>query len=171
VVSTVWAACLLAAPAAAHAQQPASGRIEVTGGARWIGPVRYRDVPALETTPGGGTTAQFGSRTQLDGAVGAAGSFGVGLSRQLRLEIGVSYTPTSLTTKLTADVEGIPDAAVDAPVSQFLVQGGVVAQPSGWSSGRFAPFLSAGIGYLRQLNVGRTLVETGRSFYFGGGLY
>ncbi len=68
-------------------------------------------------------------------------------------------------------MEGVPDVTVKAPVTQFLFEGGVQMRPVRWTRGRLSPFVTAGIGYLRQLNDGRTLVETGRAWYFGGGLY
>ena len=81
----------------------------------------------------------------------------------------MSFNPTGLSTHLTGDLEGTANTIARAPVTQFLVEGGVLAE--GRRHGHFTPFITGGLGYLRQLNDGRTLVETGRSFYLGGGLY
>lgn len=155
----------------ASASAQTVGRLELGGGARWIGPVDFPGVAANETTLGNGTRALFASATTLEGSIGATGSVGVWLARQLQLEFTVGYNPATMRTQITSDVEGIPDVAVDAPVTQFLLEGGAVMRLSGRQRTRLAPFLTAGAGYLRQLNDGRTLVETGRSYYFGGGLY
>jgi hypothetical protein len=162
-------AAVVLSGATAWAQTP--GRVEIGGGARWIGPVDFAGVAANETTLGNGTRPLFESATTLDGSIGATGSVGVWLARQFQLEFAVGYNPATMRTQITSDVEGIPDVAVDAPVTQFLLEGGAVVRPTGRQRTGFAPFLTAGAGYLRQLNDGRTLVETGRSYYFGGGLY
>ena len=96
---------------------------------------------------------------------------GVALTRGLRAEFAAVYSPTGLSTRVTGDVEGVDDLTVKAPVTQFLFEGGLQARPARWTHGRLSPFVTAGVGYLRQLNDGRTLVETGRAWYFGGGLY
>lgn len=161
---------LHAVSAAAQASTTA-GRVEVTGGARWIGPIDFTEVYANEVALGGGTRSLFRTATTLDGSIGASGSVGVRLSQQFQVELAVAWNPTSLTTRVSSDVEGIPDVSVDAPVTQFLMEGGVLVRPGAWRARRVTPFLTAGAGYLRQLNDGRTLVETGRSYYIGGGLY
>ena len=89
----------------------------------------------------------------------------------LRAEAALVYSPTQLITRITADAEGVADTDVTAPVTQFIIEGGLLAQPRQWRTRRFAPFATGGIGYLRQLNDGRTVVETGRTYYVGGGLY
>ena len=162
---------LMAGGTAASAQSGNDGRIEVAGGARWIGPLDFADVQATETTLGGGTRPVFGTATTLDGSIGATGIVAIRLSRQFQVEFGFGWNPTMLTTRITSDVEGIPDVSVDAAVTQFQMEGGVLVRPSAWSGARLSPFLTAGGGYLRQLNDGRTLVESGRSYYFGAGLY
>lgn len=143
----------------------------MSGGVRWIGPIRFGEVAANETTPGGGTRPLFKSQTTLDGSVGVTATVGYRLSRLLRAELAIAYNPSQLSSHITSDAEGVEDVTVDAPVSQFLVEGGVLAQLRRWQAGRVSPFLTAGIGYLRQLNDGRTLVETGQAYYFGGGVY
>lgn len=153
------------------AQDADRGRIEVSSGIRWIGAVRFGDVPARETTPGGGTLALFKSSTRLDRSVGGTTTFGVRLSRMLRAELALAYNPTGISSRVISDAEGVADVTVGERVTQLLLEGGVLAQPRRWRSGRIQPFLTGGIGYLRQLNDGRTLVQTGQAGYFGGGLY
>ena len=53
----VGALCLL--PAVVHAQPATRGRVEVSGGIRWIGPVNFGVVDANETTFAGGRRPLF----------------------------------------------------------------------------------------------------------------
>ncbi|HUR35689.1 MAG TPA: hypothetical protein VM032_17920 [Vicinamibacterales bacterium] len=162
---------LLLVAAAASAQSADRSHLEVMGGVRWIGPIDFGAVAASEVTIAGGTRALFNSDTTLDASAGGTLGIGVQLSRRLRAEAAVAVNPTHLRTRISADVEGVKDVTVDAPVTQFLVEGGLVAQASQRRVAGGLPFVTAGLGYLRQLNDGRTLVETGRSYYVGGGLY
>ena len=168
---TLVLAVLLSVAVQAQAQTPGAGRVEVSGGARWIGPMAFGTTGATETTFGGGTRTLFDSASQLDPSVGGSVAVGVRLTRSLLAEFAVAYNPTGLSTRISGDVEGVADLTVKAPVTQFLFEGGVQARPARWTRGRLSPFVTAGIGYLRQLNDGRTLVETGRAWYLGGGLY
>lgn len=163
------AAFVGAAPASA--QPRSAGRIEVSGAARLIGALSFGDVPAEETQPGGGTTALFKTASRLDSSIGPAATFGVALSRRLTAEAAFAYNSTSVTTRISGDVEGIPDVSVSATVRQFMIEGGLVALLRRGPSGGVAPFVTGGLGYVRQLYDGRTFVETGSSYYAGGGLY
>lgn len=168
---TLAVACLVWGPAHAQAQTPGAGRLEVSAGARWIGSIALGTAAATETTFGGGKRTLFDSSSQLDASIGGSVGVGVRLTRGLRAEFAVAYSPTGLSTRVSGDVEGVADLTVKAPVTQFLFEGGLQARPARWTRGRLSPFITAGMGYLRQLNDGRTLVETGRAWYFGGGLY
>jgi len=165
------AAALVLGSANAHAQTPGAGRLELSAGAGWIGRVAFGTTDATETTFGGGKRTLFESSSQLDPSVGGRIGVGVRLSRALQAEFTTVYNPTGLSTRVSGDAEGAADVTVKAPVTQFLFEGGLLAQPARWRRGRLSPYATAGLGYLRQLNDGRTLVETGRAWYFGGGLY
>ena len=158
-------------PLRADAQTVGAGRVEVSAGAHWIGPVTFGTTTATETTFGGGKRTLFDSSSQLDPSVGGHVGVGVRVVPGLRAEFGVAYNPTGLSTQISGDVEKVADITVKAPVTQFLFEGGLQARPGRWRRGPLSPFVTAGVGYLRQLNDGRTLVETGRAWYFGGGLY
>ena len=168
---TLVVAAVVCGAAHAEAQTPGAGRFEVSAGARWVGPIAFGTSAATETTFGGGKRTLFESSSQLDASIGGSVGVGVQLTRGLRAEVSVAYSPTGLSTRISGDVEGVADLTVKAPVTQFLVEGGLQARPARWAHGRLSPFVTGGMGYLRQLNDGRTLVETGRAWYFGGGLY
>jgi len=161
----------LGAAVTLSAQSNDNSRVEVSGGFRWIGSLDLASVPANETTAGGGSRALFNSTTTLDHSFGGTATVGVRLSQLIRVEGAVVFSPTQLSTRITGDTEGAPDTTITAPVTQILVEGGVLVQPQRWRTRHVSPFVVAGLGYLRQLNDGRTLVETGGSYYAGGGLY
>lgn len=170
VVVLVLAFCSACAVPAAFAQAPA-GRVEVSGGAGWVGAMAYPSVASEQVTNGGGRRLAFNTRTTLDASVGPSVSVGVRLSRLLTIEGGLLYSPTSVTTAITNDVEGVPNTSVEAAVTQYLFEGGLVARLDRWRVGRLAPYVTGGAGYVRQLYEDRVLLETGQALYAGGGLY
>ncbi|MGC4080761.1 MAG: hypothetical protein QM736_01220 [Vicinamibacterales bacterium] len=128
--------------AAAQSARPA--RLEVSGGVRWIGPIDFGSVDANEATIGNGTRPLFSAKTTLDGSVGANVGVSVRVARSLRAEGAMSFNPTGLSTHLTGDLEGTANTVARAPVTQFLVEGGVLAE--GRRYGRFTPFITGGLG-------------------------
>lgn len=135
-------------------------------------PTAIAEVAATETTAGGGSRTIFSTETTLKGSVGGAVSVGVRLSSMFAVEGGASVNPTHLTTRVTDDIEQAPDVSASERVTQVLAEGGVLVSP--WKrrpSSRLSPFVIAGLGYVRHLNEGRTLVETGSELYAGAGLY
>lgn len=165
----VSCALVLLAAAPCRAQSTSSGRLEVSGGIRWMGPAGFGRADAAESTLGGTTRPLFSTETTLDASAGAQGSVSVRVARGLRLEAAAAYNPTGLSVRITGDPEVTASATASAPVSQILVEAGVVRELR--RRGRLTPFATGGVGYLRQLNDGRTLIETGTSFYGGAGLY
>lgn len=156
----------LAAPL--HAQD--ASRFEAGGGVRWIGAIPFDEVDARETTSGGGTRDLFKTKTSLDGSAGGEARFSVRLTSILGVEGSLAFNRTSLRTQVSADAEGAPDLTVADAITQYLIEGGAIAQVPRWRGSRVAPFVAAGAGYLRQLHDGRTLIETGRSYYVGAGI-
>lgn len=164
-------ACLSAA-ATAHAQSAAPGRVTLAGGVRWIGPTAIADVAATQTTPGGGSRTIFNTETRLNSSAGASVTVGVRLTPAISVEGGAAFNQTRLTTTVTDDIEQASQTTASERVGQILAEGGVLLTPfRRRSPARFRPFVIAGVGYVRHLNEGRTLVETGSEFYAGGGLY
>jgi hypothetical protein len=154
------------APAAA--QGP--GRVEVGGGARWIGSTSYGEVAAEETTFGGGVRDLFQSSSELEQSTGAEVRVGVRLMSVLQVEGAVALNRTDLTTHISGDVEGAADTTASEPVTRYAFEGGALVQFARWSRGRLAPFAAGGAAYLRQLHNGRALLDTGHAFYIGGGV-
>jgi hypothetical protein len=162
------AVVILATSAPSAAQSP--GRVELGGGARWIGSTWFGEVAASETMFGGGTRDLFLSSTNLDQSTGVETWIGVRLTSLLQVEGAVALNRTDLTTHVSADVEGATDTSATEPVTQYAFEGGVLMQFTRWSHGKLAPFAAAGAAYLRQLHDGRTLLDTGHAYYVGGGV-
>jgi hypothetical protein len=167
----VWlvAGVALCAPGAVFAQSQTDGRIDVGGGLAWFGAVRYAPIDATETTPDSGHRALFKTRSKLGASAGLNARVGVRLTSRFGVETSVALNPTRLTTRISHDVEGPDTIKVSESVMQYLVEGGLIARLARWDDGRVTPFATVGAGYLRHVNDGQTLVETGRSYYVGGG--
>jgi hypothetical protein len=169
VIGAFLAAVLIVCAALpAAAQSP--GRLEVGGGARWIGSTSVGEVAAAETMFGGGTRELFQSSTDLNQSTGVEAHVGVRLTSLLQVEGAVALNRTELTTRVSGDVEGVSDTSAHEPVTQYVFEGGALLQLARSSRGKLAPFAAAGAAYLRQVHDGRTLVDTGQSYYVGGGV-
>src|SRR3954452_308335 len=169
----LWAMCLAALTAmlwGARAAAQAAGRTEVGGGARWIGSTSFGQLEAEETSFGCGTRPLFKSSTDLDRSTGVEARISVNLTKLVQAEGVVAINPMDLTTRVTADVEGVADTTAAEPVTQYAFEGGVLLQLARWSAGKLAPFAAGGAAYLRQVHDRRTLVDSGHSFYAGGGV-
>jgi hypothetical protein len=147
------------------------GRFEVAAGGLWAAPVSMGAADATETAPNGTRFRLFSSESSLASAIGLEGRVGVRLTRALQLEGAASHAAPTLRTRIRSDAEGIPDLTLAETVNQWTIEAALVAHLARWRFGtRSVPFLSVGVGYLRQLHEGGTLVETGRTYQGGGGV-
>lgn len=168
----MWALISLL-PASARAQAPAlfPGRFEMAAGTRWIGRTRLGTLDATETGRGGTRFRLFSTESDLEAAMGPEARVGVRLTRLLQAEASMFYSTAQLSTRISSDVEGGGSVTVTEPVKQFLIEGAIVAHLTRWRLGRRGvPYVAVGVGYLRQLHEGQTLIETGQSYHVGGGL-
>jgi hypothetical protein len=158
--------------APAHAQTPdVPSRIEVGIGVRWIGHEALGERTATETTGAGGASPLFSTHSDLGSVAGVDGRVGVRLTRTLVAEGEASYLKPQLGIAISADAEGAAPLTATETIQQFTIGGSVAWRLPGrrWSP-RFAPFVQAGGGYMRQLHEQATLVEAGRYYQFGGGV-
>jgi hypothetical protein len=160
---------LLLLPTFAFAQQTSERRTEVGGDVRWLTGLQFNDVNATETAFGGTTRTVFRSSTSLDQAACPEARVAVSLLRWIDAEGALTFGRTQFTTQITQDPEAA-NVTLSEPVTLYLLEAGVAAHPARWHRGRGAPFVSAGVGYLRQLHDGHTLVDGGQTWYMGGGL-
>lgn len=166
-------AALWALPA--RAQSPARvepGRIEVSIGPVWIGRATFAASDATETTGSGGTFSLFTASTELAAARGADAHVAVRVTRTIDAEVRGSYIRPELRARIDVDAEtsNAPTVVTDA-IEQYTVGGAAVWYPFATRLGaRARLFVTAGAGYLRQLENGGVLIVTGRTYEVGGGL-
>lgn len=154
---------------AANAQTPLPGRVELSGGVRLAGTLAFPAIPTVQRTPSGGERTVFVSRSRIEPSASVDLRLAVSLSNALAVEGSIAAGGATLATTIEDDIEvGVASTARES-LSQYLVEGGITIGPIGWRRGRWAPFASLGGGYLRQLHEGRTLADTGRTIYAGGG--
>jgi opacity protein-like surface antigen len=73
-------------------------------------------------------------------------------------------------TIVSSDFEGAPDMTVAERLTQYTFQAGLVQHYPDLQFARVVPFATAGVGIQRVAHEDDTLVETGVTFYFGGGV-
>ena len=95
---------------------------------------------------------------------------GLGLSRRMAVEGGLTWSRPEIRKRIEGDVEGAAPLTVAEQTSQYFVDGSLVIMLDELRvGGGLVPFLAAGGGYLRQLHEGRTVVEQGQVYHAGGG--
>jgi hypothetical protein len=167
-----------AGPAAAQDADAPSLRknhVTIAGGANVSGGYPIGDATAVLRGNGVGATAPaftlFRAESSVRPAAGGELRVAFALSPALSLEAGVQYSRPGIRTSLSQDVESLA-ATLDAErLSQYIVDFGAIWQlPRPVIGGRVRPFVAGGAGYLRQLYDQHTLVETGRTYFAGGGV-
>jgi hypothetical protein len=172
-IVTLGIVCALCGSATAVFAQsdPPVSRLELGVGVRWIGAEPLGTRAATETTGAGGASPLFSTTSELAGAAGIDGRFGVRLTRFLVAELDGTYAEPELRIAVSADTEGAAPLTATERLQQFTIGGSaVVYLPVGQRSSRFAPFAIGGGGYLRQLHESGTLVDTGSFYHAGGGV-
>ena len=170
VLGVLCALCGFASSAAAQPADPGP-RFNLGIGVIWDGRQPLGGNIAKETTAAGGASTLFSTSSELAGAAGAAARLGVRLTRSLVAEAEASYLKPELRIAISGDAENAAAVTALDTTQQFTIGGGVVWYLPGrrWSP-RFAPFATAGGGYLRQLHEQNTFLQTGRYYQLGGGL-
>lgn len=161
------------AAAAQPAGQGVRHRFEVSFGGLWIGGASLgsgvAELRANRIPPEAFNLFTTDSRTEA--APGFDAKVGYWLTRSIAVEAGFARVQPELRTQIGGDAEGAAALAAVEKVDQYFIDAGVV-----WLVHRLrfrertVPFVSGGAGYLRQLHEGRTLVETGQVYHFGGGV-
>ena len=161
---------LMSSIASAQSADPPPSRVEAGFGVLWLGQQPLGSSQANETTAAGTKTPLFSTSSDLASAAGIDGRIGVRLTRSLAAEAEASYLKPQLRIAISGDTEGALALTATEAIQQFTIGGGLVwyVPNHGWPA-RFAPFVMAGGGYLRQLHEQNTLVETGSFFQVGGG--
>jgi hypothetical protein len=96
---------------------------------------------------------------------------GFALSRRFAVESGVVFSHPRIRTSVSGDVEGAPALTVDEAVDQYFIEAALVVRLDEIRLGRrTVPFVAGGVGYLRQLHEGLTVIEEGHLYHLGGGV-
>ena len=175
------AAGLVCMPAAAAAQPPAAASaprarsFEVSAGVAAVGPVDYGSSVArlIGNQSSGPESTLFRARTSMGAGVGLDGRLAFNITRSLAVEGGLVWTRATLEAEITSDVEDVPDVTLSQQFDTYFVEAAAVwhLRGLGFAAGRGLPFVSAGGGYLRQLDDDSVLTsDEGRVYHVGGGI-
>ena len=161
---------IVSLPRPAAAQAANAGRVELSGGAVFVGGFDEGDRAAQLTSNSGGTFDQFSTSAKVDPVVGVQARLGVYLTRALAIEGGVRWTRPVFEVRISGDSEGAPDTTAEETMNHYLIDGSAVLHFGDRSTSRAVPFVYGGAGYLRELHEGDALVEEGTEFHGGGGV-
>ena len=175
--ATVAAFVVAMFPAAARAQPDAAPRprsFEVYVGAIAIGPVDFGRSTA-RLTPNQSAARDFAlfvSDTSIGTAAGFDGRVAFNITRALAVEGGFVWTHPEVQSRITSDVEGVPDATITQNLDTYFVEASALFHLNAltFAGGRGLPFVAGGAGYLRQLDDDQVLVDTGQVYHAGGGV-
>jgi hypothetical protein len=160
----------LAAPAGAQAREP---RLQLSIGGLWEGGSAFGTQAATETRNqvGGDRYTLFETSTEVEAAGGLEARLTYWVTREIGAELGGAWSTPRLVTRISGDAEGAPDLSATVDVSQYVIDAAAVVRLRrlALAGGRVEPFLTAGVGYLRQVYDGNGLIETGTSYHAGGG--
>jgi hypothetical protein len=165
--------CVLfdAVPARAQTTGSPRGRLEVAIGAVWTGPIAFSNPDANERDRDGSPYRLFAAEGSLRSFLGYGVRLGFPLTDRFQVEAGASYALPQLAVRVSHDVEAAASADLTESVQQIQIDGGVVANLGGLARGRPSVlFVTAGVGYLRELHEGQTLAVHGRSCFAGVGV-
>jgi hypothetical protein len=155
------------------AAQPAASRahsFELAAGVIWAGGSSLGRDDANETTnaAGGPPFRLFSASTKLDSGVGAEARLAFYLTPRFAIEGSGLVSRHQISTDVTGDFESIPDVTAVEDFTEFIIDGAAAVHFR--PMGGVVPFVRGGVGYLRQLHDGNSLVETGVAYHAGGGV-
>ena len=169
---------LLLAPVTALAQQnpaPRARSFEVSAGVFALGPVDFGSATAslVANQSSAPNSTLFRAKSDLGTGAGLDGRVAFNVTRALAVEGGFVWTRATLESKITSDVEGIPNTTVAQDLDTYFIEASAVWHLSAlaFAGGRGLPFVAGGAGYLRQLDEEQMLTDDpGTVFHAGGGV-
>lgn len=173
------AAVLCVASAAPAVAQPAAEArprsFELAVGGIAIGPVDFGPATAslIANQSAAPESTFFKADTSIRRGAGLDGRVAFNITRALAVEGGFVWTRATLESRITSDVEGIPDVTLAQDLDTYFVEGSAVWHFNGlaFAGGRAVPFVAGGAGYLRQLDDTRLLTsDPGQVYHAGGGV-
>ena len=156
---------------AQQTRTPAARRFEISAGSGWVGSSTLVSRDATLTAVSGARFRLFSTASTLEAGPEFHVRLGARLTPTMALEIGASFSRPSIETSVTADAENAPATVASVGLNQLTIEGDVRLSPQAWRAGSRAQlFVVAGGGVFRQLDDSRTLAESGRVVYAGGGV-
>jgi hypothetical protein len=170
----VWAAfgaAMVAAPRWAAAQP----RLEATASGAWWQGYDLGDRRAALTgpqAPTGSPVTLFDSEVAIRSGPAAEVRLGWRVLRGVYAEATGGLGVNTVAARLSGDIEEAAAITVSSTLTQITIEGGALVELPRFRTpaGNFVPFVAAGAGYLRQVHEDRVLIETGETFYAGGGV-
>ena len=154
---------------------PSSSRVEFSGGLSWAGRASLGSVAATLTPNQTGAAPRFtlfDTAGELGSVAGVNARVSLTLSNAIAVEARGGYLRPDVTLEIRRDAEGAADrVSMGERLAEYTVEGAVVFSFNRWRfGGRALPFVSGGAGYLRHLDEGDVLVQSGRVYRVGGGV-
>lgn len=166
-------------PSTAVAQQPTAAprahSFELSAAGIFVGPTDFGSSTAslIGNQSAGPETTLFTSRNSLELGTGLDGRVAFNITRALAVEGGFVWTRATMESRITGDVEDVPDVTLVQDVDTYFIEGAAVWHLNGLSfaGGRGLPFIAGGAGYVRQLDDEALLTtEPGQVYHAGGGV-
>ena len=164
VMSLLLPMLLAGAVAPAAAQAP---KVEVVIGGLLTGAVQAGGVDADLIDPSGGTLTLFRTSSRITPGTGLEGQVSLRLRERLRIEIGLGWVSADFESRVSSDLEGVPDLSVTKGAHQFA--GEVALAYRFLSRGRWSAFARGGAGGFREITSDRALVDNGFAASLGAG--
>ena len=170
-------AAALACAAALLAPRPAAAqpRLDVTvSGAWWDGYDLGQQRAAITgpQTPTGSPVTLFESDAAITSGPGAEVRLGWRVFHGVYAEATGGLGMNTIEARVHDDIEQAPAITVSTTLTQITIEGGALVELATLRlpAGNLLPFVDGGGGYLRQVHEDRVLIETGGTFYVGGGV-
>ncbi|HEX2454544.1 MAG TPA: hypothetical protein VHI99_12645 [Vicinamibacterales bacterium] len=154
---------------------PHPGSWEIGGGFWWSGGFDIGDATAeLTRNPetGTGPLDLFSTSNTLASGIGLQGHLAGYVSKSIAIEGGVRITRPKLRIAITGDFENASDQVAEETITEYIFDGSLVwhLTHATFSKGKGVPFISGGVGYIRDAHEGNQLIETGTEYHATGGI-
>jgi hypothetical protein len=142
--------------------------IDITIAGAWIGGTSFGSSDATLQAPDGSSLTLFTTSSELGAGGGLEAHVGFRLTKALGVEASGTWSSAELRTAISSDFESAAPMTATNRTSQFTLEGSVlwtVAQ-----RGRARWFVRGGVGWLRELDEAKVLIEDGTIANVGGGV-
>ena len=171
VAAVLWPVCA----GAQTASPPRKHGFELSAGLIGIGPIDFGSDTAelVANAPSAPPSTLFRAASSIGTGIGVDGRVAFNVTRAFAVEGGFVWSRATLESRITSDVEGVPNVTVAQDLDTYFIEASAVwhVNNASFAGGRGIPFLAGGAGYLRQLDEDAMLTsESGRVYHAGGGI-